>query len=68
MRHKGAPLRIQSPVARVWMVAGLMFGFASKSKSPSHLSLGKFAAFTLRMDERWSRSSHSANNSSARNP
>ena len=50
MRHRGAPLRIQSPVARVWMVAALMFGLASKSKSPSHLSRGKFAALILRME------------------
>ena len=27
------------------MVAGLMFGFASKSKSPSHLSRGKSCRF-----------------------
>lgn len=57
-----------SPVARVWMVAGLMFGFASKSKSPSHLSRGKFAAFTRRIEERRSRSSHSASSNSARKP
>jgi hypothetical protein len=44
------------------MVAGLMFGFASKSKSPSHLSRGKFAALTRRIEERRSRSSHSASN------
>lgn len=42
------------------MVAGLMFGFAAKSKSPSHLSRGKPAALTRRTEERRSRSSHSA--------
>ena len=39
------------------MVAGLMFGLASKSKSPSHLSRGNPAALTRRTEERRSRSS-----------
>jgi len=56
------------PVANVLIVAGLMFGFSSKSKSPSHLSRGNPAAFTRRTEERRSRSSHSASSSSARNP
>ena len=33
-----------------WMVAGLMFGLASKSKSASHLSRGNPAALTRRAD------------------
>jgi transposase len=65
---EGPSFAIQSPVANVWMVAGLMLGFASKSKSPSYLSRGKFAAFTRRVEERRSRSSHSASSSLARKP
>lgn len=45
IRHRDAPLRIQSPVARVWIVAGLMFGFESKSKAPSHLGPWKVRGF-----------------------
>ena len=52
IRHSGCPLRIQSQVARVWMVAGLMFGLASKSKSASHLSRGNPAALTRRTERR----------------
>jgi sugar phosphate isomerase/epimerase len=42
------------------MVAGLMFGLASKSKSPSHFSRGNPAAFTRRIEERRSRSPEQA--------
>ena len=54
--------------AREWMVAGLTFGLASNSKSPSHFSRGNPAALTRRIERRRARSSHSARSSSARNP
>ena len=41
IRHSGWPLRTQSQVARVWMVAGLMLGLASKSKSAQPLLAGE---------------------------
>ncbi|GLC23044.1 hypothetical protein SRL2020472_56150 [Mycobacterium kiyosense] len=68
IKHKGCPARTHALVARVWMVAGLMFGLASKSKSPSHFSRGNPAALTRRTERRRARSSHSANNNSAKNP
>lgn len=67
-KHKRRPLRIPSRVAGVLIVAWLIFGFASWSKSPNHFSRGKFGVLTRRMNERRSLSSHSASNGSARNP
>src|SRR6478735_12732207 len=52
IRHSDCPERIHPHPARVWMVAGLMFGFASKSKSASHLSRGNPAALTRRTERR----------------
>ena len=67
-QHNGSPFLIHSQRARVWMVAALIAGFASLSKSDSHFSRGNPAARTRRTVRRRSRSSHSASSSSARNP
>lgn len=61
-------MAVERAVARVLIVAGLMLGFSSYSKSSNHLSLGKFAVFAHRMEERRSLSSHSASSSPAMNP
>ncbi len=52
IKQRGCPVRTQSLVARVWIVAGLMFGFASKSKSANHLGRGNPAALTRRIQIR----------------
>lgn len=68
IRQSGRLFLIHSQVARVWIVAGSMFGFASTSNFREDLSRGKPAALIRRSDRRRARSSHSAISSSARKP
>jgi hypothetical protein len=49
------------------MVAGLMFGFASKSNSPQALSAQESGFLTRLAEERLSRSSHSVSKGWAKN-
>ncbi len=57
MRQSGWLFLIHSQLARVRMVAGSMFGFASKSKDRNDFSRGKPAALILRSERRRARSS-----------
>ena len=47
IRHSGCPERTHAQLDRVWMVAALTLGLASKSKSPNHFSRGKPGALTV---------------------
>jgi hypothetical protein len=53
-------VRTPAQLVRVWSMAGLTLGLASKSNSWSHFSRGKPAARMRRSERRRSRSSHSA--------
>ncbi|KJS59947.1 hypothetical protein VM95_24240 [Streptomyces rubellomurinus] len=68
IRQSGRLLLIHSQAARVWIVAGSMFGFASKSNFRRDLSRGKPAALIRRSERRRARSSHSDISSSERKP